>query len=65
LLPAFDGGENAVGVGGPYKGFRVLVGFGDEAVDGGLQIDERMKDAALEPPAGQAGEEGLDRVQPR
>ena len=65
MLPAFDSSENAVGVGGPYERLWVSVGLGDEAIDSGLQIDERVKDAALEAAAGQAREEGLNCVQPR
>jgi hypothetical protein len=40
MLPAFDGGGDAVGIGGPDKGLRVMVGLGDEAVDGGLKVDD-------------------------
>lgn len=54
MLPAFDGGENPVGVGGPNEWLGVSVGFLDEAIDCGLQIDERLKDAALEPAASQS-----------
>ena len=42
-----------------------MVVFGEVAVDRGLQIDERMKDAALQPPAGQPGKKTFDRVEPR
>ena len=34
------------------------------AVDGGLQIDDALEDAALQPTAGQGGEEALDGVEP-
>jgi hypothetical protein len=43
LVPAPDGGADAFGIG---------VLFGDEAVDSGLEIDQRMEDAALEAPTG-------------
>jgi hypothetical protein len=48
LLPASDGGDGFVGIGGPGKGLWRLVGLGEEAMDGGLQIDDRSEDAALE-----------------
>ena len=38
--------------------------FGQVAVDGGLQVDERMEDAATEAAAGELGEEALDRIEP-
>ena len=34
-----------------------------EAVDGGLEIDDRAEDAALEATAGQFGEEAFDRLE--
>lgn len=37
----------------------------DEAVDGGLEINQRMEDAALEPPPGELDEEALDGIEPR
>ena len=47
------------------KGFGLLVVLGDEAVDGGLQVDDGAEDAALQPPPGELGEEALDGVEPR
>ena len=38
--------------------------LGDVAVDCGLEVDDRVEDAAFEPPAGERGEEGLHRVEP-
>lgn len=35
----------------------------DEAVDGGLQIDDGVEDAVLKATASQLGEEALDRVE--
>ena len=64
-MPTFNGGDNFVWIGGPRKWFRALVGFGDEAIDGGLEIDERMEDAPVEPPFGEFGEEALDSIGPR
>ena len=39
--PASDGGNDLVGICGPHKGFGVLVGVTQEAVDGSLEIDDR------------------------
>src|SRR5262245_20207262 len=39
--------------------------LGEVAVDGRLEVDDGMKDAALETPLRQLGEEALDRVEPR
>ncbi len=33
--------------------------FGDEAVDGGLQVDDRAEHAALQAPPGELGEEAM------
>ena len=41
-----------------------FVGLGEVAVDGGLEIDDALEDAALEPLPGQLGEEAFDRVEP-
>ena len=57
--------DDLVGVGLPDEGFVVIcVGSPDEAIDGGLEIDERMEDAVFEPPPGQLCEEALDGVEP-
>ena len=37
----------------------------DEAVDGGLEIDEGVEDAVFEPPPCELGEEAFDGVLPR
>jgi len=65
LVPAFDGGDDLVWIGGPGEGFGVFVGFRDEAVDGGLEVDEGVEDTALEAPLGEFGEETLDSIEPR
>ena len=46
-------------------GTGVFVSFGDEAIAGGLEINEGVEDAALEPPPGEFSEEALDGVEPR
>ena len=64
MLPSFDSGEDAGWVGGPDEGFGVGIGFLDEAVDGGLQVDDRAEHTALQAPPGELGEEARHRVQP-
>jgi hypothetical protein len=48
LVPALDGGDNFVGIGCPGEGVGLLVVLGKEAVDGGLEVDDGVEDAALE-----------------
>ena len=64
-MPASDGGDDAVRVGCPDERFRVRILLGDEAVDGGLEIDQRMEGAAFEPPSCELGEEAFHGVEPR
>ena len=64
LVPAACGGDDAIGVGGPGEWLCAVVVFGQITVDRGLQVDERMKDAAFEPAAGELGKEPLDSVEP-
>src|SRR3974377_1326389 len=47
------------------KGLGVIVGFLQEAVDGGLETDNRAEGTAFEAALGQFGEEALDRIEPR
>ena len=54
-----------IGIGGPHEGFGMIVGFLQEAVDGGLEIDNRAEGTAFEAAFGQFGEEALDRIEPR
>ena len=63
-MPASDGGDDFVGIGGPHEGFGIIVGLSQEAVDGGLEIDDRAEHAAFETPLGQLGEEALDGIEP-
>jgi hypothetical protein len=37
LVPASDGGDDFIGIGGPDEGVGIIVGFAEEAVDGGLE----------------------------
>ncbi len=41
-----------------------MIGFGEEAADGGLEIDDALEHAALEPLSGEFGEESLDGIEP-
>ena len=63
-MPASDGGDDFVGVGGPGEGGGLQVVLFKESVDGGLQIDDRSKHAALESALGERGEEAFDGVEP-
>ena len=65
LVPSFDGSDDLIWIGGPGEGFGVFVGFGNEAIDGGLEIDEGMEDTPLEAPFCEFGEEAFDGVEPR
>ena len=64
MVPAFDGGDDTVWIGGPYEGPGVFVLLGEEAVDGGLQVDQRVEDAALQTTPGEFDEEALDGIEP-
>ncbi len=64
MVPSFDGRDAAIWIGGPGEGFGVLVGFGDEAIDGGLEIYDGMEDTALETPFCEFGEESFDGIEP-
>ena len=44
-MPAPDGGDDFVGIGGPGEGPRLLIVLFEEAVDRGLQVGDRSKDA--------------------
>ena len=63
-MPTIGGGDDFVWIGGPDEGLWLLVVVGDEAIDGGLEIDDAFEDAALEAPLGEDGEETLDGVEP-
>ena len=65
MEPSVSCGDDFIGVG--FPGERLWVGgivFADEAVDGGLEIDDGMEDAVLEPAPGEFGEEALDGIEP-
>ena len=48
MVPAPDGGDDFIRIGGPDEGVWALVVLGEEAVDGGLKIDERVEYASFE-----------------
>src|SRR5438105_13841973 len=48
----------------PDERLGLVVGFCDEAVDCGLQLDDRCEDAAFEPVPGELGKQALDGVGP-
>jgi hypothetical protein len=62
-MPSSDSGDDFVWVSGPGEGFWIIVSIRDEAVDRGLEIDDRSEDTALEATARQLGE-ALDSVEP-
>jgi hypothetical protein len=51
LVPAPDGLDNFVWIGSPCEGFWFCVVLDNKAIDGCLQVDDRLEDAALEAPA--------------
>ena len=59
-----DSSEDGVGGSGPDERLGGVVGIGDEAVGGGLQLDDRGEDAALEVLPGEPGKPAFDRVPP-
>ena len=61
---ALHGGEDGVGGFGPDERLGHVVGFGDEAVDGGLKLDDRSEDAAFEPVSGELGKQAFNRIGP-
>ncbi len=65
LLPTFDGSDDVFGIGGPREGpcFGLVV-LGEEAVDGGLEVDDGVEDAAFQTSLRELCEEAFDRVEP-
>jgi hypothetical protein len=59
------GGDDLIGVGGPDEG-PVVVDLGEKALDGGLEIEERAKHAALQPsPVSLAKKPSMAGIEPR
>jgi len=63
-MPAFDGCDDFVRVGGPCEGLWHLICLCEEAVDSGLEIDDGSEDATFQAPLGQIGEVPLHGVEP-
>jgi hypothetical protein len=53
LVPAADGSDNFVRISGPGEGLRSGTVFDDEAIEGGLSVDDRDEDTALQSPLGE------------
>jgi hypothetical protein len=64
LVPSRSCGDDFVWIGGPDEGFGMLVVIDNEAVDGGLKIDDALEDTALKAMLGQDGEEAFDSIEP-
>ncbi len=64
MLPAWDSGDVAIWLCGRDEGVGIMVGLGDEAVDGGLEVDDGAEHAALEPSPCELGEDALDGIGP-
>jgi len=63
-VPAFDGGDDFVGVCCPYEGLWGQVCFGEESVDGLLEIGDGSEDAALQTLFGQLGKVPFHGIEP-
>jgi hypothetical protein len=64
LVPAPDGSDDVVSIGGPGEEPWRIVGLREEAIDGGLEVDDQLEHAAPEPALGEFGKEALDGVEP-
>ena len=63
-MPAPNSGDDLVRVSLPDEGARRLIMLFDEAIDGGLQIDNGVEDAVFQSPSGQRCKEALDGIEP-
>jgi hypothetical protein len=63
-MPSSNGGDDLGGIGGPNKGLGIIVGLGEEAPDGGLEIDQGSEHAALQPSLTRLGEKTLHGIEP-
>jgi hypothetical protein len=45
LAPAADGSDDLVGISGPDEGLGTVIKLGEEAIDGGLEIDDGSEQA--------------------
>ena len=63
-MPAPDGGDDFLWIGGPDEGFGLGIVFRQIAIDRDLEIEDRAEHAALQSPFGEFGEETFDSVEP-
>jgi hypothetical protein len=65
LNPSVSCGDDVIGIGFPDERlWGVCIVSTNEAVDGGLKIDDGMEDATLEPLPGEFGEGAVDGIEP-
>jgi hypothetical protein len=63
-MPASDGSDDFVWIGGPCEGPWVVVMLVEEPVDCGLKVDDGSEDATLEATFCQLGEEAFNGIEP-
>src|SRR5665647_840593 len=63
-MPASDGSDDLVGVGGPDERLGLVIVLLEESVDRGLQVSNGPEDTSLEPALCERREEALDRIEP-
>ncbi len=63
-MPTPDSSDDFIRIGGPDEWPRFGVVLFEESINGGLQVDDGVEDAAFEPALGELGEEALDGVEP-
>jgi hypothetical protein len=44
-----DSSDDLVGIGGPDEGLGIVIGLGEVAADGGLEVDQRSEHTAFQP----------------
>ncbi len=64
MIPAVNGSDNLVGIGGPDESLGLFIVFFDEAVDCGLKIDNRVQHAMSETSFRELREEALSSIEP-
>src|SRR5215813_6627430 len=64
LSPSSDFFDDCMRVSSPDEGLGVVVGFGEISIDGGLEINDALEHASLEPLLGQFAEEPFDGIEP-
>lgn len=64
-MPTPNGSDDFIRISRAGERLGTRIGFSDVPVDGLLKIDHRTEDAALEPLAGQLGEQAFNGIEPR